>query len=148
VGGSAANASHAVNDFRKIAGIEAYAPTDNVSEFTARTNDEGWNGVSWLRVSRLTAAGVFRRRRKLGKGDQRQSGCSFALRARDRRKDLWRRGPPWRIHCSGTDTCVIVPAINPLHVTPHTEAFQGVVWYLIVSHPDIKRAETRWESVR
>jgi D-sedoheptulose 7-phosphate isomerase len=154
VGGSAANASHAVNDFRKIAGIEAYAPTDNVSELTARTNDEGWHSVfeSWLRVSRLEARDallVF----SVGGGNLEKgvstnlvAALQFARAAGAKIAGVVGRDGGYTAQVA--DACVIVPVVNPLHVTPHTEAFQAVVWHLIVSHPEIKRAETRWESVR
>jgi D-sedoheptulose 7-phosphate isomerase len=154
VGGSAANASHAVNDFRKIAGIEAYAPTDNVAELTARTNDEGWDSVfeSWLRVSRLNAKDavlVF----SVGGGNL-EKGVSanlvaalrFARSAGARIAGIVGRDGGYTAQAA--DACVILPTVNPEHVTPHAEAFQAVVWHLIVSHPDIKRAETKWESVR
>jgi D-sedoheptulose 7-phosphate isomerase len=153
VGGSAANASHAVNDFRKIAGIEAYAPTDNVSELTARTNDEGWHSVfeSWLRVSRLDARDailVF----SVGGGNLEKgvstnlvAALQFARAAGAKIAGVVGRDGGYTAQVA--DACVIVPVVNPLHVTPHTEAFQAVVWHLIVSHPDIKRVETRWESV-
>jgi D-sedoheptulose 7-phosphate isomerase len=154
VGGSAANASHAVNDFRKIAGIEAYAPTDNVSELTARTNDEGWNTVfeSWLRTSRLgpkDAVLVF----SVGGGNLEKgvsanlvAALQFARAAGARIAGIVGRDGGYTAQAA--DACVIVPIVNPVHVTPHTEAFQAVVWHLIVSHPEIKRVETKWESVR
>ena len=154
VGGSAANASHAVNDFRKIAGIEAYAPTDNVSELTARTNDEGWSSVfaSWLRVSRLNhkdALLVF----SVGGGNL-EAGVSpnlvaalqFARAAGAKIAGIVGRDGGYTAQVA--DACVIVPTVNVAHVTPHAEAFQAVVWHLIVSHPEIKRAETKWESIR
>jgi D-sedoheptulose 7-phosphate isomerase len=154
VGGSAANASHAVNDFRKIAGIEAYAPTDNVSELTARTNDEGWSSVfaSWLRVSRLNAKDallVF----SVGGGNL-EAGVSpnlvaalqFARAAGAKIAGIVGRSGGYTAQVA--DACVIVPTVNVAHVTPHTEAFQAVIWHLIVSHPEIKRAETKWESIR
>ena len=154
VGGSAANASHAVNDFRKIAGIEAYAPTDNVSELTARTNDEGWASVfeAWLRVSRLNARDavlVF----SVGGGDLEKgvspnlvAALEFARAAGAKIAGIVGRagGHTARV----ADACVIVPTLNPAHVTPHAEAFQAVIWHLIVSHPAIRRAQTKWESVR
>ena len=154
VGGSAANASHAVNDFRKIAGMEAYAPTDNVSELTARTNDEGWNSVfeSWLRVSRLNAKDillVF----SVGGGNLEKgvsgnlvAALQFARTAGAKIVGIVGRDGGYTAQVA--DACVIVPTVNPTHVTPHAEAFQAVVWHLIVSHPAIKRAETKWESVR
>jgi D-sedoheptulose 7-phosphate isomerase len=154
VGGSAANASHAVNDFRKIAGIEAYAPTDNVSELTARNNDEGWAGVfeAWLRVSRLSAQDavlVF----SVGGGNQEKGVSANLVAALQFAKSAGARiagivGRDGGYTAQVADACVIVPTVNPAHVTPHAEAFQAVLWHLIVSHPDIKRAETKWESVR
>jgi D-sedoheptulose 7-phosphate isomerase len=153
VGGSAANASHAVNDFRKIAGIEAYTPTDNVSELTARTNDEGWISVfdSWLRVSRLNAKDallVF----SVGGGNLEQDISTNLVAALRFARETGARiagvvGRDGGYTAQVADACVIVPAVNPLHVTPHTEAFQAIVWHLIVSHPDIKRTQTKWESV-
>ncbi len=154
VGGSAANASHAVNDFRKIAGIEAYAPTDNVSELTARTNDEGWAGVfeSWLRVSRLNSKDailVF----SVGGGNLEKGVSPNLVAALQFAKSVGAKiagivGRDGGYTAQVADACVVVPSVNPVHVTPHSEAFQAVVWHLIVSHPDIKRAETKWESVR
>jgi D-sedoheptulose 7-phosphate isomerase len=154
VGGSAANASHAVNDFRKIAGIEAYAPTDNVSELTARTNDEGWNTVfeSWLRVSRLHARDallVF----SVGGGNLEKGVSANLVSALQLAHSLGAKiagvvGRDGGYTAQVADACVVIPVINPQHTTPLTEAFQAVIWHLIVSHPDIKRAETKWESVR
>jgi D-sedoheptulose 7-phosphate isomerase len=154
VGGSAANASHAVNDFRKIAGIEAYAPTDNVSELTARTNDEGWPTVfeSWLRVSRLNvkdALLVF----SVGGGNLEKGVSANLVAALQFARKVGARiagivGRDGGFTAQVADACVIVPSVNASHVTPHTEAFQAVVWHLVVSHPEIKRAETKWESVR
>ena len=154
VGGSAANASHAVNDFRKIAGMEAYAPTDNVSELTARTNDEGWAGVfeSWLTVSRLRrgrrAAGVFGGRREPGKERQPQPGAALEYAKTVGAAILGIVGRDGGYTARTADACVIIPTVNPDHITPHAEAFQAVVWHLLVSHPRIKQAETKWESVR
>ena len=154
VGGSAANASHAVNDFRKIAGIEAYAPTDNVAELTARINDEGWSSVfaGWLQVSRLNskdAVLVF----SVGGGSAEKNvsanlvaALQFARAAGAKIAGVVGRDGGYTAQVA--DACVIVPTVNPMHVTPHAEAFQAVVWHLIVSHPAIKRAETKWESVR
>jgi len=154
VGGSAANASHAVNDFRKIAGIEAYAPTDNVSELTARTNDEGWSGVfdAWLRVSRLKptdAVLVF----SVGGGNLEAGVSPNLVAALQYAKSVGAKiagivGRDGGYTAQVADACVIIPTANPAHVTPHSEAFQAVVWHLIVSHPDIKIAQTKWESVR
>jgi len=154
VGGSAANASHAVNDFRKIAGMEAYAPTDNVSELTARTNDEGWATVfeSWLRGSRLRkedAVLVF----SVGGGNLEKNVSPNLVKALQHAKSVGARilgivGRDGGFTAQAADACVIVPTVNPLHTTPHAEAFQAVVWHLLVSHPDVKQAETKWESVR
>ena len=155
VGGSAANASHAVNDFRKIAGIEAYAPTDNVAELTARTNDEGWASVFEALAAGQPAErercgpGLFRGRREPGKERQRRiwwRRCSLPSRPARRIAGIVGRDGGYTAQVA--DACVIVPTVNPAHVTPHAEAFQAVIWHLIVSHPAIKRAETKWESVR
>lgn len=154
VGGSAANASHAVNDFRKIAGIEAYAPTDNVSELTARTNDEGWGTVfqAWLSVSRLGPADMLLIL-SVGGGSV-ESNVSpnlvAALQyARERGAGVigivGRDGGYTR---KVADVCVLIPQANAGTVTPHTEAFQGIVWHLMVSHPKLKASQTRWESLR
>jgi D-sedoheptulose 7-phosphate isomerase len=154
VGGSAANASHAVNDFRKICGMEAYCPTDNVSELTARTNDEGWASVfeAWLRVSRLRAEDcvlVF----SVGGGNLQKQVSPNLVSALQYAKSVGASiggiiGRPDGYAAQVADACVIVPAVNPSHVTPHAEAFQAVVWHLLVSHPALKAAETRWESLR
>ena len=154
VGGSAANASHAVNDFRKIAGIEAYAPTDNVSELTARTNDEGWASVfeSWLRTSRLRpedALLVF----SVGGGNVEKNVSPNLVRALEYAKTVGAAilgivGRDGGFTAQAADACVIIPTVNTAHVTPHAEAFQAVVWHLLVSHPEVKQAETKWESVR
>ena len=153
VGGSAANASHAVNDFRKIAGLEAYAPTDNVSELTARTNDEGWATVfeSWLRVSRLKPEDsllIF----SVGGGNLEKNVSPNLVAALQYAKTVGAKiagivGRDGGYTARTADACVIVPTVNPVHTTPHAEAFQAVVWHLIVSHPALKRAETKWESV-
>ncbi len=154
VGGSAANCSHAVNDFRKICGIEAYAPTDNVSELTARTNDEGWASVfsEWLKVSRLTpndAVLVF----SVGGGNVEKNVSPNLVAALQYAKEtgatvLGVVGRDGGYTATVADACVIVPTVNPQNVTPHTEAFQAVVWHLLVSHPKLKVAETKWESTR
>ena len=152
VGGSAANASHAVNDFRKIGGFEAYAPTDNVSELTARTNDEGWNSVfvEWLRGSRLTDKDgllVF----SVGGGDREKNVSPNLVSALHLAKDLGTAivgivgrdgGYTGRV----ADVTIVVPTVNAANVTPHSEAFQGVIWHLFVSHPKLKVAQTKWES--
>lgn len=152
VGGSAANASHAVNDFRKIAGIEAYAPTDNVSELTARVNDEGWASVfeGWLRVSRLRPSDlvmVF----SVGGGDLEKNvspNLVAALQYANRvgAKILGVVGREGGYTAKVADVCIIIPTVNPAHLTPHTEAFQAVVWHLLVSHPAVKRQLSKWES--
>jgi D-sedoheptulose 7-phosphate isomerase len=154
VGGSAANASHAVNDFRKIAGIEAYSPTDNVSELTARTNDEGWATVfeSWLRGSRLRREDtllVF----SVGGGDLELNVSPNLVNAvRYARSTgstiLGIVGRDGGYTARTADACIIIPTVNPVHVTPHAEAFQAILWHLLVSHPAVKQTETKWESVR
>ena len=154
VGGSAANASHAVNDFRKIVGLEAYAPTDNASELTARTNDEGWVTVfeAWLRGSRLRAADavlVF----SVGGGNLEKNISPNLVAALGYAKSVGARilgivGRDGGFTAQVADVCIIIPTVNPTHTTPHSEAFQAVVWHLLVSHPDLKQAETKWESVR
>ena len=154
VGGSAANASHAVNDFRKIAGIEAYAPTDNVSELTARTNDEGWASVfeSWLTVSRLKAEDALLILSVGGGNVERNvspnlvSALQLAVRVGAKITGIVGRDGGYT--ATVADACVIVPTVNPAHTTPHAEAFQAVVWHCIVSHPVLKQAETKWESVK
>ncbi|HYM69379.1 MAG TPA: SIS domain-containing protein [bacterium] len=153
VGGSAANASHAVNDFRKIAEMEAYAPTDNVSELTARTNDEGWPTVfeAWLRTSRLQSRDlllVF----SVGGGDLEKNVSPNLVRALQYAKQVGARvvgivGRAGGYTAQVADACVVIPTVSPDRVTPHAEAFQAVVWHLLVSHPDLKRAATKWESV-
>jgi D-sedoheptulose 7-phosphate isomerase len=154
VGGSAANASHAVNDFRKITGIEAYAPTDNVSELTARTNDEGWAGVfdSWLKVSRLRPEDTILVLSVGGGNLEKQVSPNLVAAVRYAKsigsKVLGLVGRDGGYTATVADACVIVPTVNPVHVTPHSEAFQAVVWHLLVSHPDLKQTETKWESVR
>lgn len=154
VGGSAGNCSHAVNDFRKLAGIEAYTPTDNVSELTARTNDEGWETVfsAWLAGSRLRkedAVFVF----SVGGGSLEKNISPNLVRALEYAKRVGARvlgivGRDGGYTARVADACVIVPTVNPESITPHTEAFQAVVWHLLVSHPDLKEAPTKWESTR
>jgi D-sedoheptulose 7-phosphate isomerase len=150
VGGSAANASHAVNDFRKICGFEAYAPTDNVSELTARTNDEGWPGVfeSWLRTSRLKpddALLIF----SVGGGNIEKQVSTNLVAAIQYAKQVGATvtgivGRDGGYTAQSADACVIVPTVNPDHVTPHAEAFQAVVWHLLVTHPTLKVHATKW----
>jgi len=154
VGGSAANCSHAVNDFRKICGIEAYAPTDNVSELTARTNDEGWPSVfiEWLKVSRLKPADmvfVF----SVGGGNLEKNVSPNLVSALQYAKEVGAKvcgvvGRDGGHTAKVADACVIVPTVNPENVTPHTEAFQAVVWHLLVSHPKLKASQTKWESTK
>jgi D-sedoheptulose 7-phosphate isomerase len=153
VGGSAANASHAVNDFRKIAGLECYAPTDNVSELTARTNDEGWATVfvEWLRGSRLStkdALLIF----SVGGGNLEKNISPNLVTALQLAKQVGARiigvvGKDGGYTAQVADACVIVPTVNPSNITPHSEAFQAVVWHLFVSHPALKVNQTKWESV-
>jgi D-sedoheptulose 7-phosphate isomerase len=153
VGGSAGNASHAVNDFRKIVGIEAYAPTDNVSELTARTNDEGWATVfeQWLRVSRLSSKDmllVF----SVGGGSLEKGVSPNLVEALKYAQSVGAKiggivGRDGGYTARAAGACVLVPVVNPDHVTPHSEAFQAVIWHLLVSHPDLKREQTKWESV-
>lgn len=154
VGGSAANASHAVNDFRKICGFEAYTPTDNVSELTARTNDEGWETVfeSWLRVSRIStkdAVLVF----SVGGGDIERNVSPNIVRALAYAKEVGATitgivGRDGGYTAKVADACVLVPTVSIENTTPHAEAFQAVIWHLLVSHPKLKNAPTKWESVR
>ena len=154
VGGSAANASHAVNDFRKLAGMECYAPTDNVSELTARTNDEGWTTVfaEWLKGSRLNEKDALLVL-SVGGGDLERNispNLVAALQlAKERRSSiLGIVGRDGGYTARVADVCVIVPTVNPMKTTAHTEAFQAVVWHMFVSHPALKTAQTKWESTK
>jgi D-sedoheptulose 7-phosphate isomerase len=154
VGGSAGNCGHAVNDFRKLAGFEAYAPTDNVSELTARTNDEGWETVfvEWLKGSRLRredALVVF----SVGGGSLEKNISPNLVRALQYAREVGCAvvgvvGRDGGFTATVADACVIVPTVNPETITPHSEAFQAVVWHLLVSHPLLKSAATKWESIR
>ncbi len=154
VGGSAANCSHAANDFRKLAGIEAYAPTDNVSELTARTNDEGWATVfvEWLKVSRLQAKDticVF----SVGGGSLEKNISPNLVIALQYARQVGAQiigivGRDGGYTAQVADACVIVPTVNPEAITPHTESFQALIWHLLVSHPALKAAPTKWESAR
>jgi len=154
VGGGAGHASHAVNDFRKIAGIEAYTPSDNVSELTARVNDEGWETAyaQWLRGSRLGSNDmvfVF----SVGGGDAERNISGNLVIALQYAKEVGATicgvvGRDGGYTARVADACVLVPVVNGDSVTPHTEAFQAIVWHLLVSHPAIKVAEMKWESVR
>jgi D-sedoheptulose 7-phosphate isomerase len=153
VGGSAANASHAVNDFRKIAGIESYAPTDNVSELTARTNDEGWASVfiEWLKGSRLRsedALMVF----SVGGGNVEKNVSPNLVSALQYAKEVGASvlgivGRDGGYTAKVADACCIIATVNPQNITPHSEAFQAVIWHLLVSHPKLKTQQTKWEAV-
>jgi D-sedoheptulose 7-phosphate isomerase len=152
VGGSAGNCSHAVNDFRKIVGIESYAPTDNVSELTARTNDEGWASVfvEWLKVSKLQAKDalfIF----SVGGGNLERNISPNLVEAIKLAKSIGAKvtgvvGRDGGYTAQAADAYVIVPTVNPETITPHSEAFQAVVWHLLVSHPKLKVNQTKWES--
>jgi D-sedoheptulose 7-phosphate isomerase len=150
VGGSAANASHAVNDFRKICGFECYAPTDNASELTARANDEGWSTIfsEWLKGSRLNAKdGLLVL--SVGGGNLEQNVSPNLVLALQLAKEIGATilgivGRDGGFTAKVADECVIVPTVNPEHVTPHAEAFQGVVWHLLVTHPLLKVHRTKW----
>src|SRR5438309_7291328 len=153
VGGSAANASHAVNDFRKIAGLEAYTPLDNISELTARINDEGWDSslAKWLAGSRLTNRDcvlVF----SVGGGDPERNVSVNLVRAIEYAKTVGARvcgvvGRAGGFTAKMADACVLIPVVDAKTVTPHTEAFQAVVWHLLVSHPRLQASPTKWESL-
>jgi D-sedoheptulose 7-phosphate isomerase len=153
VGGSAANCGHAVNDFRKILNIEAYAPTDNVAELTARVNDEGWETVfsEWLKVSRLSNKDmlfVF----SVGGGDPLRNISSNIVEAlkygsKIGCKILGVVGRDGGFTGKVSSACVVIPTVNPETITPHSEAFQSIVWHLIVSHPKLKGMSTKWESI-
>jgi D-sedoheptulose 7-phosphate isomerase len=153
VGGSASNCSHAVNDFRKLVGIECYAPTDNVSELTARINDDGWEStfVEWLKVSKLNRRdAVFIL--SVGGGSAERNISPNLVAAADHAKAIGAKvigilGRDGGYTASVADACVIIPTVNRETVTPHTEAFQAVIWHLLVSHPLIKASEAKWESV-
>src|SRR5436190_529775 len=152
VGGSAGNCSHAVNDFRKIVGIESYAPTDNVSELTARTNDEGWPTifVEWLRTSRLKSSDmlfIF----SVGGGNVEKNISPNLVLALKLAKEVGAKvvgvvGRDGGYTAKVADACVIIPTVNSETITPHSEAFQAVVWHLLVSHPKLKANQTKWES--
>lgn len=153
VGGSAGNASHAVNDFRKIAGFEAYAPTDNVSELTARINDDGWDTsfANWLKASRLTSRDcvlVF----SVGGGDVGRKVSMNLVRALELAKEVGARiggivGRDGGFTATVADACVLIPTVSAERVTAHTEAFQAVVWHMLVAHPRLQVAQMRWEGL-
>ena len=154
VGGSAANASHAVNDFRKICGMEAYAPTDNVSELTARTNDEGWESVfvEWLKGSRLNEIDcifIF----SVGGGNKEKNVSVNLVHALIYAKEQQAKiigvvGSDGGYTAQVADAFCLIPVVNPVNTTPHTEAFHALVWHALVSHPKLKISDTKWESVR
>ena len=155
VGGSAGNAGHAVNDFRKICGIEAYAPTDNVSELTARANDGGWPTifVEWLKISRLTADESVVLVFSVGGGNLEKNVSPNIVTALKFAKEVGAKvigvvGRDGGYTAQVADAAVIIPTVHPDRITPHSEAFQAVVWHLIVSHPAMKAVQTKWESVR
>lgn len=150
VGGSAANAGHAVNDFRKLAGIETYAPTDNVAELTARTNDEGWQTVfsGWLKVSKLNSKDCLFIL-SVGGGDKEKNVSPNLIEAIDLAKEVGARvtgivGRDGGYTAKNADVCLVVPTVNSVTVTPHSESFQTVVWHLMVSHPKLKSNPTKW----
>jgi len=153
VGGSAANCSHAVNDFRKIAGLESYAPTDNVSELTARTNDDGWESVfvPWLKISRLSSSDAIFVLSVGGGSLERGISANLVHAVRFARetgaKVIGIVGRDGGFTAQAADACVVVPTVNAETVTAHTEAFQAVIWHLLVSHPLLKAGPTKWESV-
>ena len=150
VGGSAANASHAVNDFRKLAGIETYAPTDNVAELTARTNDEGWDTIfsGWLKVSKLTSKDCLFIL-SVGGGNKEKNVSPNLIEAIDLAKEVGARvtgivGRDGGYTALKADVCLVIPTVNPDVVTPHSESFQTVIWHLMVSHPKLKSNPTKW----
>jgi len=154
VGGSAGNASHAVNDFRKIVGIETYAPTDNVSELTARTNDEGWPTifVEWLRVSHIRANDTVLVL-SVGGGNLEKNVSPNLISALQLAKEVGASvigivGRDGGFTATVADAVVIIPTVSADRVTPHSEAFQAVVWHLLVSHPKLKAVQTKWESTK
>jgi D-sedoheptulose 7-phosphate isomerase len=154
VGGSAGHASHAANDFRKLCGLESYAPTDNVSELTARINDDGWETsyVEWLRGSRLAATDavlVF----SVGGGDLERNVSPNLVRAIELARETGAKvlgvvGRDGGYTNRVADACVVIPTASEDRVTPHTEGLCAVVWHLLVSHPSLARNPTKWESLR
>jgi len=154
VGGGAGNASHAVNDFRKICGIESYTPSDNVSELSARVNDDGWETVfvNWLKGSKLRASdGVFVF--SVGGGNAEKNISANLVHALKFAKEVGSKifgvvGRDGGYTAQVADACVTIPTVNPETITPHTESFQAVVWHLLVSHPEMKISEMKWESVK
>lgn len=154
VGGSAGNAAHAVNDFRKIVGIESYAPTDNVSELTARTNDEGWDTIfsEWLKISNLNSKDTLFIL-SVGGGNMEKNISPNIVKALQLGKERSAKiigivGRDGGYTATVADAAVIVPTVNPDTITPHSEAFQAVIWHLLVSHPLLKAKQTKWESTQ
>ena len=154
VGGSAANCSHAVNDFRKIVGIEAYTPTDNVAELTARTNDEGWETVfaEWLKISKLKPKDLIFVL-SVGGGNKKKNISKNLIQAIKYSKKVGSKivgivGRDGGYTAQKANECIVIPTINDKHITPHTEGFQALVWHLIVSHPKLKKNNTKWESLK
>ena len=153
VGGSAGSCSHAVNDFRKLCGIESYTPIDNVSELTARINDEGWGNcfVDWLKASRMKKEDALFIL-SVGGGSLEKNVSPNLVKAIDYAKSISASvmgivGRDGGYTVRRADACVVIPVVNPESITPHTEAFHAVIWHLLVSHPDLKSAATKWESV-
>lgn len=154
VGGSAGNCSHAVNDFRKIVGVECYAPTDNVSELTARTNDEGWSTVflEWLKISKLSNNDmlfIF----SVGGGNLKKKVSPNLVEALKYGKHIGSKivgivGRDGGYTAKVSDACIVIPTVNSETITPHSEAFQSVIWHLLVSHPKLKSKQTKWESLK
>lgn len=154
VGGSAGHAGHAVNDFRKICGFESYTPTDNVSELTARVNDEGWDTSfsEWLKVSRINskdAVLVF----SVGGGNQEKNVSVNLVKALELSKEVGAAifgivGKDGGYTKTVSESCVVIPTVSSERITPHTEGFCAVVWHLLVSHPALKKSATKWESVK
>ncbi len=152
VGGGAGHASHAVNDFRKIAGIEAYSPSDNVSELTARVNDDGWETsyANWLRGSRLKSQDmilVF----SVGGGDLQRNISANLVRALQYAREMGATicgivGRDGGYTAQVADACIMIPVVNPENITPHTEGFQALIWHLLVSHPRLRTSQMKWES--
>ena len=154
VGGGAGHASHAVNDFRKICGIEAYTPTDNVSELTARVNDDGWDTayVNWLKISKLNKKDivfVF----SVGGGNLEKRISVNIVNSLKFAKEIGTKicgvvGRDGGYTKQVANTCIVIPTVNEKNITPHTEAFQAVIWHLLVSHPRLQKHEMKWESVK
>lgn len=153
VGGSAANASHAVNDMRKIAGIEAYTPSDNVAELTARTNDDGWHSVfdSWLKTSNLNSKDVILVL-SVGGGDAEKNISANLVHALKYAQDMKAKvigivGKSSGYTAQVADVCIVVPQADPERITPHSEAFQAVIWHLFVFHPRLRLIKGKWGDI-